>query len=134
MLACSDSEKDTTDFLRIFRRVFLMVTALVCFSLVTSIYAILGNNPIYFHDWRGGICIVLTIIFFLLYIIPAILTLKSVWPLPFPLAVSIWSGMYLAVVALSLIDRSFLWDFYIVFSATFALFARWRTALAVSVL
>jgi signal transduction histidine kinase len=133
MSAQFDVEKENAHFLLIFRRVMIMVAALVCLYLTASTYAILRSNPDYLHDWRGVVCILLTAVVFLLYIIPIIMSLKLVWPVPLHFAVGIWGGMYLVVLLLSLIDRAFLWDFYIVFSVSIAVFVGWRAVFAVSV-
>jgi len=109
-----------------------MVAVLVCIYLTASTYAILRNNPDYLHDWRGVVCILLTAVAFLLYGITILMSLKLVWPVPLPFAVGIWGGIYLVVLLLSLIDRAFLWDYYIVFSVGIALFVGWRAVLAVS--
>ncbi|HEX6555192.1 MAG TPA: sensor histidine kinase [Ktedonobacteraceae bacterium] len=133
MSAQFDVERENTRFWLIFRRVMMMVAALVCLYLTASTYAILKSNPGYLHDWRGVVCILLTAVVFLLYIIPIMLSLKQVWPVPLHVAVGIWGGMYLVILLLSLIDRAFLWDFYIVFSVSTALFVGWRMVLAVGI-
>jgi signal transduction histidine kinase len=133
MSAQFDVERENTRFLLIFRRVMMMVAALVCLYLTASTYAILRSHPDYLHDWRGVVCILLTAVVFLLYVIPIIMSLKLVWPVPWHFAVGIWGGVYLVVLLLSLIDRAFLWDFYIVFSVGIALFVGWRAVLAVSI-
>jgi signal transduction histidine kinase len=133
MSAQFDIEKENTRFLLIFRRVMMMVAVLVCLYLTASTYAILNSNPDYLHDWRGIVCILLTAVVFLLYIIPIMQSLKLVWPVPLKFAVGILGGVYLVVLLLSLIDRAFLWDFYIVFSVAIALFVGWRAVLAVSI-
>ena len=134
MPASFDVEKENTRFLIIFRRVMIMVAVLVGIFLTVSTYSILRSNPDYLHDWRGIACILLTAIAFLLYTIPIITSLKLVWPVSWQFAVSIWGGMYLTVILLSLIDRAFLWDFYIVFSVGIALFVGWRAILAVIII
>jgi signal transduction histidine kinase len=133
MSAHYDVENDNVRFLFIFRRVMSMFAVLIGIYLTASTYAILKSNPIYLHDWRGAISILLTAIVFSLYIIPIFMSLKLVWPISWYIAVSIWCGMYLAVFLLSLIDGAFLWDFYIVFSVSIALFVGWRAVLAVSI-
>lgn len=134
MPASFDVEKENTRFLIIFRRVMIMVAVLVGIFLTVSTYSILRSNPDYLHDWRGIACILLTAIAFLLYTIPIITSLKLVWPVSWQFAVSIWGGMYLTVILLSLINRAFLWDFYIVFSVGIALFVGWRAILAVIII
>ncbi len=129
-----DVEKDNENFLRIFRRMIMTSAVIVFVYLTASTFAILKSNPIYMYDWRGVTSILLVTLVFVFYIFPLISSLKLAWPLPLPYAVSIWGGMYLVVLWLSLIDRAFLWDFYIVFSASSALFARWRAVLAVSIM
>lgn len=133
MSAHFDIEKDNARFLLIFRRVMIILAVLVCLYLTASTYAILRSSPGYLHDWRGVVCILLTAVAFLLYVIPISMSLKLVWPVPLHFAVSIWGGIYLVVLLLSLIDRAFLWDFYIVFSVGIALFVGWHAVLAASV-
>ena len=128
-----DVEKENARFLLIFRRVMIMVAALVCLYLTASTYAILRSNPDYLHDWRGVLCILLTAVVFLLYVIPIMMSLKLVWPVPLHFAVGICGGVYLVVLLLSFVDRAFLWDFYIVFSVGIALFVGWRAVLVVSI-
>jgi signal transduction histidine kinase len=111
-----------------------MVAVLVCIYLTASTYAILKNNPDYLHDWRGVAWILLSGVVFVVFIIPVIMNMKLVWPVPLRFALIIWGGVYLAVFLLSLINRAFLWDFYIVFSVSIALFVGWRTMLAVSIM
>jgi signal transduction histidine kinase len=111
----------------------IMVAVLVGLYLTASTYAILKSHPDDLHDWRGVICILLTAVVFLLYSIPIIMSLKLVWPVPMHFAVGIWSGVYLVVLLLTLIERAFLWDFYLVFSVSIALFVGWRAVLAVSI-
>ena len=133
MSAQFDVEKENARFLLIFRRVMLLVAILVCAYLTASTSAILESNPGYLHGWRGIVCIFLTVIAFLLYSIPIILSWRLVWPVPLHFSVSIWGSLYLVVLLLSLLNRAFLWDFYIVFSAGIALLVGWRAVLSVSV-
>lgn len=134
MPAPFDVEKENTRFSLIFRRVMMMVAVLVGIFLTASTYAILRGNPDYLHDWRGVLCILLTVVIFLLYTIPIITSLKLVWPVSWQFAVSIWGGMYLAVILLSLINSAFVWNFYIVFSVGIALFTGWRVLLSVIIM
>lgn len=134
MSASFDIEKENTGFLLIFRRVMMMVSVLVGIYLAASTYGILRSNPGYLHDWRGVVCILLTIAAFLIYVVPVMMSMKLVWPVLLPFAVSIGGGMYLVVFLLSLINSAFVWDFYIVFSVSIAVFVGWRAILAVSIL
>ncbi len=134
MSAHFDIEKENARFLLIFRRVMTMFAILIGFALVISTYTVLESNPDYLHDWRGIACILLAAVIFLLYIIPIMMSLKQVWPVPLPISMSIWSGMYCVVFLLSLINRGFLWDFYIVFSVGISLFVGWRSVLTVSIM
>jgi signal transduction histidine kinase len=129
-----DVEQENARFLHTFRRVLALCAVFVCIYLIGLTYAILKGNPSYLHDWRGATCIGLTLVVFILYLVPVTLNERLEWPLPLPLAVSIWGGMYLAVFLLSLIDREFAWDFYIVFAISAALFEGWRAVLAVSIM
>lgn len=127
-------EKYNAPFLRIFRRVITAVAAFTCIYLIALTCAILKSNPGYLHDWRATVCILLTVIAFLLYGIAVVRGLRGIWPAPWPFALGMWGGIYLVVLLLALIDRNFLWGFYVVFSASFILFARWRTVFAVSIM
>src|SRR5581483_2977557 len=133
MSAHFDIEKENARFLLIFRRVMMMFAILIGFSLVISTYTILKSNPDYLHDWRGIVCIFLATVVFLLYAIPIMMSLKLIWPVPLPISMSIWGGMYCVVLLLSLINSGFLWDFYLVFSVGISLFVGWRSALTVSI-
>ncbi|MHB8597975.1 MAG: sensor histidine kinase [Ktedonobacteraceae bacterium] len=129
-----DTEKDNANFFRIFRRVFTMFTVLICIYLTASTYAILINNPSYIHDWRGVTCIVLTILAFLMYVVQFRMSLKMDWPPPLRYAVGLWASLYLVVLLLTLINTSFVWDFYVVFAISFGLFGGVRLLLAVSIM
>ena len=127
-----DVEKDNAHFLRISRRVITMFFVLISIYLAASTYAILLNNPSYIHDWRGVICIVLTIQAFLIYFVQFRMSLTMDWPLPLRHAVSLWISLYGVVTLLTLINTSFVWDFYVVFAIGFGLFGGIRLLLAVS--
>jgi signal transduction histidine kinase len=127
-------EKYNASFLRVFRWMITAFAVFTCIYLIVLTYAILKNNPGYLHDWRGTVCILLTGIAFLLYGISVMRGLKLAWPASWPFALGMWSGIYLVVLLLALIDRNFLWGFYVVFSVSFTLFAGWRTVFAVSIM
>jgi signal transduction histidine kinase len=132
MLAPFDVAKDNAHFFRLFRRVFVMFAVIICIYLTASTYAILVSNPSYMYDWRGITCITLTVIGFSIYVIQCIVSLKMRWPLPLSYAMSLWVGLYLVVLLLTLINASWVWDFYLVYSISFGLFGRGRLLLAVS--
>ncbi len=132
MSAHFDVEKDNAHFLRNFKHVLLGFALLIGLFLATLTYSILKDNPIYIHDWRGITCIMLAISAFLLYALSTRLGLD--WPPPWPYAVSLWSGLYLAVFLLTLINNFFLWAFYVVFASSFAMFGGRRLLIAVSIM
>ena len=132
MSAHFDVEKDNAHFFRIFRRVFMMFTILIGIYLTASTYAILINNPSYMHDWRGVTCIGLTVLAFLIYVVQFRMSLKMDWPPPLRYAVGLWVSLYLVVILLTLINTSFVWDFYVVYAISFGLFGGVRLLLAVS--
>lgn len=135
MSAHFDVEQDNARFLRNFKRVLLGFVILTGISLAGLTYSILKNNPSYMHDWRGVTCIVLAIIAFLLYALPTLFGFSWWdWPPPWPYAVSLWSGLYLAVFLLTLINNSFQWVFYVVFAFSFGLFAGRRLLIAVAIM
>ncbi len=134
MSAHFDVEKDNARFLYIFRRFMLLMTVLLGIYLAISTYGILKSNPGYFQNWRGSMCIFLAISVFLLYGITLVRSLTCADPMPVPFALGIWLGMYCLVLGLSLIDRSFIWYFSIVFSVGVTLFVGWWPLLTVSIL
>ncbi|QBD81708.1 sensor histidine kinase [Ktedonosporobacter rubrisoli] len=131
MSALFDVEKDNARFFRLSRRVFTMFAILTGLYLAASTSAILLNNPSFMHDWRGIASIVLTILAFLIYGVQFRMSLKMQCPPPLRYAVGLWASLYLVVVLLTLVNSSFVWDFYIVFAISFALFGSIRLLLAV---
>ncbi|GER90608.1 sensor histidine kinase YxjM [Dictyobacter vulcani] len=125
-----DIEKDDAYFHRTFKRVMIGFVVLGFFYLAISNFVVLSTTPAYMRDWRGVTCIALTAITFLLYAIPTLVDRHS-WPPPLYYALSMWIGMYLAVLLLTCIDRSFVWDFYLVFGLSFGLFSSRRLFLMV---
>src|SRR3989440_613718 len=132
MPAHFDVEKDNAHFFRLSRRMITMFTVLTGIYLTASTSAILMNNPSYMHDWRGVTCIVLTVLAFLIYVVQFRMSLDMDWPPPLHYAVGLWVSLYLVVMLLTLINTSFVWDFYVVFSISFGLFGGVRLLLAVS--
>ncbi len=129
-----DVEKENTRFQRISRRVFMGLVVLTFLYLTISTYAILKNTPAYMHDWRGPVCIVLIVIAFVIYATPTLTSQSGNWPPPFYYSASLYSLLYLVVFLLSLIDHSFLWDFYLVYGFSFALFTSRRLLLAICII
>ncbi len=129
-----DMTKDNEGFYRRFRRVLMALHSLVFIYLVISIYAVLKSAPASMHNWRGIVCIVLTMVLFVVYSIPLILLYGQRWLLPLRYALSLWLILYLLVVLLSLINATFLWDFYIAFGMSFTLLRSRRLLLAVSII
>jgi hypothetical protein len=99
---------------------------------IASTSAILMNNPSYMHNWRGITCIVLTVLALLIYAVQYRMSLKMDWPLILRYAVGLGVSLYLVVMLLTLINTSFVWDFYVVFAISFGLFGGVRLLLAVS--
>jgi signal transduction histidine kinase len=60
------------------------------------------------------------------------MSLKMDWPPPLRYAVGLWVSLYLVVILLTLINTSFVWDFYVVYAISFGLFGGVRLLLAVS--
>ncbi|GCE20101.1 sensor histidine kinase [Dictyobacter kobayashii] len=131
MSAHFDVEKDNALFFRISRRVITMFTVLICIYLTASTYVILINNPSYLQNWRGITCIVLTVLALLIYIAQFCISLKMDWPPPLRYAAPLWVGLYLIVLLLTLINPSFVWDFYVVYAISFGLFGGVRLLLVV---
>ena len=132
MSAQFDVEKDNARFQHIFRRVLTMLAVLIGIYLIASTTAILMNNPSYMQNWRGVTCIALTVLALLIYAVQFRMSLKMDWPPPLRSAVGLWISLYLVVLLLTLINTSFVWDFYVVFSISFGLFWGVRLLLAVS--
>ncbi|HEV2655328.1 MAG TPA: sensor histidine kinase [Ktedonobacteraceae bacterium] len=126
-----DIEKDNARFQRTFRRVLTMIAILMCIYLTVSTTAILMNNPSSMQDWRGITCIVLVVLALLIYVLQFRMSLKMDWPPLLRSAVGLWVSLYLVVLLLTLINTAFMWDFYVVFSISFALFWGVRLLLAV---
>ncbi len=122
MSAHFDVEQDNALFFRLSRRVITMFTILIGIYLIASTSAILINNPSYMHNWRGVTCIVLTVFAILIYALQFRMSLKMNWPPPLRYAVGLWISLYLVVMLLTLINTSFVWDFYVVFAISFGLF------------
>src|SRR5450755_3143262 len=131
MSAQFDVEKDNARFQHIFRRVLTMLAVLIGIYFIASTTAILMNNPSYMQNWRGVACIVLTVLALLIYAVQFRMSLKMDWPPPLRSAVGLWISLYLVVLLLTLINTSFVWDFYVVFSISFGLFWGVRLLLAV---
>jgi signal transduction histidine kinase len=132
MSAHFDVEQDNAYFFRISRRVISMFTVLIGIYLIASTSAILMNNPSYLHNWRGVTCIVLTVLALLIYAVQFRMSLKMDWPPPLRYAVGLWVSLYLVVVLLTLINTSFVWDFYVVFAISLGMFEGVRLILTVS--
>ncbi len=116
-----DVAKDNIYFNRYFKRFFRVFYAIVLLYLVIFTFNILNDSPAYMHDWHGPACIVLSLAILVLYAIPLLLPTHK-WPPPLYYSLSIWVSLYLVTVALSFINANFVWDFYIVFGLSFALF------------
>ncbi|GCF10934.1 sensor histidine kinase [Dictyobacter arantiisoli] len=135
MSAHFDIEKDNISFFRIFKRVLIGMVILICTFFAGLTYSILNANPSYMHDWRGFVYIVLVIVAFLLYACPTLFAFSwRDWPPPLGYAVSIWSGLYLVVFLLTLINNTFQWAFYVVFSISLSLFSGRRQIIAVAIM
>jgi signal transduction histidine kinase len=132
MAAQFDVEKDNAHFFRIFRRVNTTIAVLIGIYLIVSTYAILMGSPSYMQDWRGVTCIMLIVLALLIYAVHFRMSLNMGWPVPLHYAVGLWASLYLVVILLTLINSSFVWDFYVVFAICFGLFGGVRLLLAVS--
>jgi signal transduction histidine kinase len=122
MSARFDIEKDNARFFRLTRQVSTMLNVLVCIYLVASTSAVLMDNLSYMYDWRGITCIVLTVLALLIYSVPIRIRLKRDCSLPWYYAVGIWLSFYCILMLLTLINNSFVWDFYVVYAISFGLF------------
>lgn len=131
MSAYFDVEQDNANFFRLSRRITATLTVLISIYLIASTAAILMNNLSYMHNWRGLACVVLTILAILIYVVQFRMSLKTAWSLPLSYAISLWISLYLVVVLLSLINASFVWDFYVVFAVGIGLLGGVRLLLAV---
>lgn len=125
-------EADDIVFYRSFALVMRGFVILVFFYLSLLVGTVLISAPEYMRDWRGVTCIALSIIAFCMYAIPCLFNGQH-WPPLLRYALPMWGGMYLSVFLLTLIDRSFIWDFYLVFGLVFGLFASRYVLFMVSV-
>jgi signal transduction histidine kinase len=116
-----DVLEDNIYFNRYFRRFLKVLCVIVSMYLIIFTFNILKDNPAYMRDWRGPACIVLSLAILVFYAIPLLLS-NPKWPSPLYYSLSIWVSVYLVTVALSFINANFVWDFYIVFGLSFALF------------
>lgn len=129
-----DLAKNDTQFFRTYRRILLIVATLVGLFLAAFTYAILRDRPSDLQNWRGIACIALAIAAFLLYLIPMFMGSRCGWPPPLPYALSCWTGLYVAICLLTLINIAFVWSFYILLATSVSLFGGKRLILAVSVM
>lgn len=134
MSAHFDVEQDNVRFLRISRRVLTMFFVLLSIYLAASTYAVLLSTPSSLHDWRGVICIALTVLAFLIYGVQFRMSLNRDCLPSLRSAVGIGGSLCLVVVLLTLINTAFVWDFYVVFAICFGLFGGVRLLLAVGII
>ena len=113
--------KDNVFFSRYFKRYFSVLLCLVAIYITIDTFTILKNRPAYMHDWRGPVSIVLSLAVFVSYAVPLLVPARK-WPPPLYYSLSVWVSIYLVTVLLTFMDLNFLWDFYIVFGISLALF------------
>jgi len=98
-------------------------------SLIFSAIGALSNHPTYLHEWRGAAILALMLI---VPVIFASLMLRGWknqypdrrWPPPLIYTLPYWCVLYLAVTLLCILDKNFVWSYFIVLGLTFSLFQR----------
>lgn len=130
MLNYSNFEQRDESFFQNFRRMLFLFGILVVIFVASLTYGILQNHPAYMHDWRGVACILLAIVVILFYSLPLLVGFERPYPPPLPYALSVWGGMYLVVLLLTLINHDFVYVFYVVAGTSMGMFTGRRLVLA----
>ena len=127
-------DRDTHEsFLRGFRWWVHMWLAITTILTVSTDYNVLHANPNLLHDWRGAAILVLSLIMLIVY--GVVIAKKGVsWPPSLLSSLVAFTALYSAVFLLSLINKNFVWDFYIVLGSVLSRFARRRLLLLVTIL
>lgn len=114
-------------------------------SLFFSSMVTFSDHPAYWHNWRAPVIIGLALCVPLLF---GSLIWRGYrkraplggdkeecqeehWPPPFRYSLPYWSGLYLSVTLLCILDSSFVWNYFTVLGLTFSLFER-RAMLALT--
>ena len=119
-------------FQRRFKYINLMWLMVSLIYTGCFVFAILNYDPVYLHDWRGFAIIGLAVMIVVFYAL-RVLTYTNQWPPRLRYSLPLWSGTFLSVVLLSLIDNSFSWLFYIAFGLSFSLFSSRRLVMAIAI-
>src|SRR5579884_2540322 len=122
-------------FYRIFQRLNVMWLIIATFSLTSSALSAFSTRPSYLHDWHVFAIILLSISMLAVYFVGAFrYGAGSGWPPPLRYALARWLILYVLVTLLTLIDRNFVWSFFIVFGMSFSLFSSYLLVLFVCII
>ncbi len=101
--------------------------------MILTDYDVIHARRYLLHDWRGATIFVLSLIVLTIYGF-SVLRQHACWPPPLVSSLAAFAGLYGVVVLLTLIDNSFVWDFYIVLGVVLSRFAGHRLLLLVTIL
>ena len=108
------------------------LTVVIILTISTD-YSVFHAKLYLLHDWRGITIILLSLIMLTIYGI-SVMRQHTCWPPPLVSSLAAFAGLYGVVVLLTLIDNSFVWDFYIVLGVVLSRFAGRRMLLLVTIL
>ena len=123
----------TDSFQRIFRVTNVIWLVVSIISLTSSAFAAFSDQSGYLHDWHLPAIILLSISMLSIYF-TGLFKFYDQWPPPISYALPRWLSLYVLVTLLTLIDRNFVWSFFIVFGISFTLFRSYRLILLVSII
>ncbi len=109
---------------------WLVVTIVL---MISTDYSAFHSRPYLLHNWHGGVILILSLFILVMYW-KSLMRSHENWPPPLLSSLTIFAGIYGAVVLLSLIDGDFVWDFYIVLGAILGRFAGRRLLVLVAIL
>lgn len=103
--------------------------------IVAVDYAILHDEPGYFHDWRFPAILVLSFAIVAIYGTCILYMRRFVaWPPPFSIALFIWLCLYIFILLLTLINQQFAWYFFAAFGVALSTMTGRRLLLPVTAL
>lgn len=113
-------------FFQIFNFGWLVVSVV---SLTYSATATFSAHPDYLHEWRAPVIFTLMFLVIAFFgILPVYMRKRAQglaseqWPPSLTFSLPYWTSLYLVVTALSILDNSFAWSYFVVLGLTFATF------------
>jgi len=117
--AITEPQEKRTHDLRRWAIGWLAVTVVL---MTSTAYSVVHARLYLLHDWRGAAILLLSL--FILAIYGTSITRRhEYWPPPLLSSLAAFVGLYGSVVLLTLIDASFVWDFFIVLGMVLGRFA-----------